>query len=253
MNNLKLVEVTPENVMEHALFCVKNVKSEGFKSKKNWFQQSYKEGLRIKILYNDDGKQIGYIEYVPAEFAWRPINASGYMFIHCMFVYAKKDKDKGYGSFLVKTCEEDARKQNMKGVCVMTSNGTFITDKRLFQKNGYTETDKLERFELMVKKFNPESKNPQLIDWTKDRDKYKGWHLLYADQCPWHHKSVEALKEVAKEVGLDLKIKKITTWQEAKKAPSGFGVFSLLYNGKLLEDHYLSATRFMNILKKELL
>ena len=252
MNNLKLVDITPENVMEHGLFCIKNVKNPEFVLKKDWFQQSFKEGLRIKILYNDDGKQIGFIEYLPADFAWRPVEAPGYMFIHCMFIYLIKDKEKGYGSFLMQACEEDARRQNMKGVCVMTSNGTFIADKRLFQKNGYTETDKLERYELMVKKFNSVSKDPQLIDWTKDREKFQGWHLIYADQCPWHHKSVEALKEVAQEAGIDLKIKKLKTWQEAKSAPSGFGVFSLLYNGKLLEDHYLSATRFKNILKKEL-
>ena len=252
MNDLKLINITPENIMEHGLFCIKNVKSSEFAMKKDWFLRSYEDGLRIKILYNESDKQIGYIEYVPADFVWRPVEAPGYMFIHCMFIYAKKDKEKGYGSFLVKACEEDAKKQNMKGVCVMTSNGTFIANKQLFIKNSFTEVDKLERYELMVKKFDQDSENPQLIDWTKDREKYKGCHLIYADQCPWHHKSVEALKEVAQEVGIDLKIKKLTTWQEAKKAPSGFGVFSLLYNGKLLEDHYLSATRFKNILKKEL-
>lgn len=52
--------------------------------------------------------------------------------------------------------------------------------------------------------------------------------------------------------GIDLKLKKIETVDEAKNAPSGFGTYSLIYNGKLIEDHYLSATRFRNILKKEL-
>lgn len=52
--------------------------------------------------------------------------------------------------------------------------------------------------------------------------------------------------------GIDLNVKKIETVKEAKQAPSGFGVFSLLHNGKLLEDHYISATRFRNILKKEM-
>ncbi|MEX0290731.1 MAG: YoaP domain-containing protein [Flavobacteriaceae bacterium] len=51
---------------------------------------------------------------------------------------------------------------------------------------------------------------------------------------------------------VDLKVSKINTVEEAKMAPSGFGVFNLLYNGKLLDDHYLSATRFRNILRKEL-
>lgn len=34
--------------------------------------------------------------------------------------------------------------------------------------------------------------------------------------------------------------------------PSGFGVFNLLRDGRLLEDDYLSTSRFKNILKKGL-
>jgi len=57
---------------------------------------------------------------------------------------------------------------------------------------------------------------------------------------------------VAMDFGIDLRITKMETAQEAKNAPSGFAVFNLLHDGKLLEDHYLSATRFKNILKTEL-
>ena len=57
---------------------------------------------------------------------------------------------------------------------------------------------------------------------------------------------------LADEYGIDLKVKKIIKAEEARNGPSGFGVYSLLYNGKLLEDHYISSTRFKNILKKEL-
>ncbi|WP_282134916.1 hypothetical protein [Seonamhaeicola maritimus] len=52
--------------------------------------------------------------------------------------------------------------------------------------------------------------------------------------------------------GIDLKVSKINTVEEAKNAPSGFGVFNLLRDGRLLEDHYISGTRFRNILEKEL-
>ena len=62
-----------------------------------------------------------------------------------------------------------------------------------------------------------------------------------------------ALLNTALDFGIDLNITKLSNATEAKKAPSGYGVFSLLHNGKLIEDHYLSATRFRNILKKELL
>ncbi|GAA4884292.1 hypothetical protein GCM10023311_03320 [Flaviramulus aquimarinus] len=57
---------------------------------------------------------------------------------------------------------------------------------------------------------------------------------------------------VAMNAGVDLKVTKIETAEEAKNAPSGFGVFNLLHDGKLLEDYYLSATRFKNIIKAEL-
>jgi hypothetical protein len=56
---------------------------------------------------------------------------------------------------------------------------------------------------------------------------------------------------VAEEAGINLNVKKITTSKEARHGPSGFGVFALLRDGKLLEDHYISETRFRNILKKE--
>jgi len=248
----KIIDVTTENVQHETLFCVRDLKNPGFNIKQKWFNNTYQEGLKLKILKSSDDIPIAFIEYVPAENAWRPVCAPGYMFIHCMYIYYKDDKNRGFGSILVNACEEDARSQDMLGVTVMTSKGTWITNKTLFEKNGVEQVDKKGRFELMVKKFNEDTPDPQLIDWTVNQDKYQGWHLIYADQCPWHEKSVQMLKEVAEEASIVLNINKITTAKEAQNAPSGFGTFSLLYNGKLLEDHYLSQTRFRNILKKEL-
>ena len=62
----------------------------------------------------------------------------------------------------------------------------------------------------------------------------------------------EAIINAAMDHGIDLNVSKISTVKQAKSAPSGFGVFNLLRDGRLLEDHYISHTRFRNILKKEL-
>ena len=134
----------------------------------------------------------------------------------------------------------------------MTSNGSWMTDKRLFEKAGYVKVDQKDRFELMVKHFTKNEQEPKFIDWTVEQKKFNGWNLVYSDQCPWHEKSVFALYETALDSGIDLKIKKLTTPKQAKKAPSGFGTFALLRDGRLLEDHYISQTRFRSILKKEL-
>lgn len=252
MQTTAIIEVTPENVWKETLFCVKDLTNPGFKNKEKWFRKQYREGLRLKILKGDAGKPIGFIEYVPVSQAWRPVQAENYMFVHCMYVYSKKDREKGYGSLLINACEREARKEKMAGVCVMTSRGAWIANDLIFKKNGFMEVDQRGRFQLLAKTWDNKVPAPKLLDWTLQQKRYQGWHLLYADQCPWHEKSVEALATVAHDHGIDLKITKLTTPEAAKNAPSGYGVFSLLHDGKLIEDHYLSATRFKNILKKEL-
>ncbi|GAB5400567.1 MAG: N-acetyltransferase [Aureisphaera sp.] len=249
---MKLVEVTPENAIKETFFCIKDTKRQGFKDKVKWFKKRYKEGLRIKILKNDEDKMIGFIEYVPAKFAWRPIDADNYMFIHCTYIYSKKERSKGFGSMLIEDAEKVAKAKNMDGVCVITSKGGWLANKTLFEKNGFEQIEAKDRFELLSKTWNREAAKPKFHNWTSQQEKYKGWHLLYADQCPWNEKSVAAILNVAMDYGIDLKVSKLNTVQEVKMAPSGFGVFNLLHDGKLLDDHYLSATRFRNILEKEL-
>ncbi|TGV04352.1 GNAT family N-acetyltransferase [Flavivirga rizhaonensis] len=249
---MKIINVTPENVQEETFFCIKDIKNLGFDSKRKWFEKRYKEGINLRILKNEDNKMIGFIEFIPASKAWRPINAGNFMFIHCMYIYSKKDRSRGYGKMLINEAEKEAKKHKMAGLCIMTSKGSWMANKTIFEKHGFTEIGKKGRFELLSKKWDKNVSNPKLIDWTKQQYKYKGWHLLYADQCPWHEKSVFNLLNTAMDYDVDIKVTKINTAQEAKNGPSGFGVFGLLHNGKLLEDHYISATRFRNILKKEL-
>ncbi len=249
---MKLVEVTPENAVKETFFCIKDTKRQGFNDKRNWFEKRHKEGLKIKILKTDEDKMIGFIEYVPAKNAWRPIDADNYMFIHCTYIYSKKERSKGYGSVLIEDAEKEAKAKGMDGLCVMTSTGGWLANKTVFEKNGFKQIEAKDRFELLAKTWNNNAKKPRLLDWHSQQKKYKGWHLSYADQCPWNEKSVAAILNVAMDHDVDLKVTKINTVKEAKMAPSGFGVFNLLRDGKLLEDHYISHTRFRNILKKEL-
>ncbi|MBK7028803.1 MAG: YoaP domain-containing protein [Bacteroidales bacterium] len=247
-----LIEVTPDNVNTESLFCIKDISSPGFSAKKEWFLNRYAEGLRLKILKNQLGKPLAFIEYIPSEFAWRPVQAQNYYFIHCMFVYAIKDKNRGIGSWLLSQCLDDAARHRKDGICVMTSDGTWISNKQLFLKNGYQQVANRDRFELLALKINPSAEDPGLVDWNSNQEQYLGWNLVYSDQCPWNEKSAAALKKTADEYGIELKLTHIRSAQEAQQAPSGFAVFSLLRDGRLIEDHYISETRFKNILTKEL-
>ena len=136
MDHVKIIEVNESNAHEESLFCVKNTKYEGFNLKLSWLRERWKEGLKLKILKNDKDK-IGFIEYTPGEYAWRPVKAHNYIFIHCLMVYGKHNYHAGNGSRLIKTCIDDAKKIDKAGVAVMTSLGSWIADKSIFLKNGF--------------------------------------------------------------------------------------------------------------------
>ncbi len=249
---MKFIHLNPNNLVQESLFCNKNPKSEGFQKKAAWFTERQKEGLQIIIAKDDGGKAVGFIEFVPGEFAWRPVKAHNYMFIHCIMVYPNKARNTGVASELINLCREEAKKQKLNGIAVLTSKGSWLADKRLFEKFGFRQIDAQGRFELMALPFTKRAELPSVTHWDGELPIYKGWNLIYADQCPWHEKAVLALSKTAKEQGVALKLKKLTSAAEAQKAPCGFGVIALVNDGKLLEDHYISETRFKTILKKEL-
>ncbi len=252
LDGIQIIEVAPENIKECGLYCIKDKRSPGYRSKVEWAKAKANSSLRIKIATDTRGKQLGFIEYTRSETAWRPVKAKNYFFIHCIAVFGKAARHKQIASTLLTMCVEDAFASELSGVCTMTSDGAWMAEKDLFEKNGFVLADKRGRFELMVKQLNDEYPLPSLIDWTKQQAKYTGWNLVYADQCPWHDKSVADIRQSAKEHGIELNVIKLTTPKQAQKAPSGFGTFSLIKDGILLGDHYLSRTRFDNILRQEM-
>lgn len=244
---IKIINVTSENVAEAGICCNKNMKSPGFIAKSNWFKSEFNQGLIIKLAMDDKGHQVGFIEFIPSENAWRPLSARHFLFIQCIAVYAKGLRKVGLGSLLIKECEEMALKLNMNGVCTITSEGVWMSGKKLFERNGYRSVETKDRFELLVKKFKDVA-DPVFNNWEINLSKYLGWNLIYANQCPWHFKSVSDLTRVAKEFGITLKVCELKTPLEAQNSPTGFGTFALVKDGRILADHYISETRFRNII-----
>ena len=98
----EIVTLNPENSAKYGCPCFLNPKHEGHLKKLEWLQERFPEGLTIKHLFVEGEKRpIGFIEYVPGEYAWRAVDASGYMFIHCIWINSNKYKEKGHGSLLV--------------------------------------------------------------------------------------------------------------------------------------------------------
>ena len=206
MTNPILINVDENNISEYPPRCFLKTDNEGYKIKLEWIKKRFLEGLKIKQLYIDN-KLIGFIEYVPGEFAWRAVDAKDYMFIHCIWIYPNSNKKKGYASLLVNECIKDAEKENMYGVAVVASEGAFMASKDLFLKNGFKSIESAKpSFELLVKSLKTGGPLPKFNDWEKQLDQYRGLNIIYSNQCPWVSRSMLELPNIAKEKGLKLNI-----------------------------------------------
>ncbi len=188
---------------------------------------------------------------MPGEYCWRSVNAKGYMFIHCLWVNGKKYHHQGLGSLLVSEVEKDAK--GMSGVAAVASDESFMANKEIFMKNGFEIVSVSGEDQLVVKRFR-ENPLPSINDREKELKKYKkGITIIYSKQCPWVARFMEEVKPILEEKRLNPKIIELISPAEAQRAPSLYSVFNLIYDGILLADRYISTTRFLNIIKKEII
>jgi len=247
-----LEKVGPENLTECGIGCLTNPNHEGFGPKVEWLRKRFDEGLRFLLFRDGEGRPLAFLEYVPGKFAWRPVDAEGWLFVHCLWVYSRGKRIGGLGGRLVQACVEEARAAGVRGVAAMVSDGTWMAGKEVFLRNGFKEVAEADRFQLVIHRLK-EGPKPRFRDISGNLAKYQGLNAVYSAQCPMVPKSVNDLAEMAAENGLELKVTVLESAQEAQNAPSYYGVFNLVWNGRLLSDHYVSKGRFKGLLKKEIL
>jgi len=258
MNDIQIIDLTPENIENYGVCGYKDVKKHlELRKKIEWFKQYYPKGLRIKIIFSKEGGYQGMLEYIPGKYAHRPVDADGYMFIHCVFVGFKNEyKGKGFASLLIDECVTDAKKNDMLGVAVVTRKGSFMVNKDIFIKKGFHVVDGVKPdFELLVKKFDVESKNPKFKSNMNDNLKnyQKGLYVIRSPQCPYTEKNVNAILESAiNKFNLKPNLVDLRDSSAVQDNPCAFGTFCIIYDGEIISHHPISNTRFENIMKKKI-
>ncbi|SES87167.1 Acetyltransferase (GNAT) family protein [Methanococcoides vulcani] len=232
-----IVDINESNLNEYDLFCKKSKKKEeGYQKKEKWFRERLNEGMHIKLLLVNEGKagyrSRGFIEYIPGEYAWRGIDAKGYMVIHCIWVVGK-NKNKGYGSKLLEECIKDST--GMKGVAVLTSKGNWLPASKLFTKHGFEKADELPPvIELYAKRFSDNVELPKINPVGKTTGE-KGITILRSDQCPYVPDAVRIVENVAKKAGIPVTIKQLDTCDEVQNnGIHPFGTYCVLLDGEFL-------------------
>lgn len=253
-----LIDITAQNIAQEHICCAFSDKkcADSYQAKKDWLTREFNNGYVFRRL---DERAKVFIEYGPAEKAWVPIDAPNYLNVNCFWVSGRYKKN-GYGKKLVQTALDDAKQQGKDGLVTVvgTKKYHFMSDTKWLLRQGFEEVDRIPSgFSLLVMKINDEAVNPNFKDCVQsgecpDKD---GIVIYYSNRCPFSefHAKV-SLEETVRKRGLDLKLIKLETMEQAQSCPSPATIFSMFYDGKFVTTDVSVCldTRYDKIMSKVL-
>ena len=238
------IRITKENIDQEHICCAMSGKQS--LAKKEWLKQRFDEGL---VFYRSRERGKCFIEYIPAENAWVPIEANGYLYIDCLWI-AGAMKGHGYSNDLLNECIRDAKAQGRKGVCILSAEGKkreFLSDPKYLAYKGFTAADISDcGISLMYLPLSPNAEPPRFKECARHPQAAEdGFVLYYTDQCPFTYYWVPRVQEAAKAHGVPLKTIHITDRETAQNAPAPVTTYALFRNGKFLTQGIQSDKKFL--------
>lgn len=236
------IEVKKENIDLEHICCAISSKDSGVKLKKAWLNQQFDKGLVFRKL---DQRGKVFIEYIPAENAYVPIKADGYLYINCFWV-SGKFKKQGHGKALLESAIRDAKEKGKKGLVVLSSKKKkpFLSDKKYLLQFGFEVADVFGDYELLHLTLQGDVQAS-----FKTMPPVEGNQLYYTHQCPHTDKYAKLIKEVADREKFPLDLVHLDTLEAAQNAPCPFTTFTLFLNGQLITNEILTEKKFLQIIE----
>nr|WP_314458711.1 N-acetyltransferase [uncultured Clostridium sp.] len=246
---MEIITVTEETIgTEHICCAIADERDCQVRAKKDWLTERFSDGLVFK-KGNVRGKC--FIEYIPAENAWAPVNAPGYMYINCLWV-SGKFKGQGYSSLLLEDCIADSKEKGKKGLVILSSKKKipFLSDPAYLKYKGFQTSDHADPYyELLYLPFEEGGTKPEFIQSMKGRrPEEEGFVLYYSYQCPYTAKYVPLIEQLAVERGVPFVTHRFESAKEAQECPAPFTTYSLFYNGEFITNEILSEKKFQKFL-----
>lgn len=233
---MELLKLTDKNIEDEHICCAISDKKcrEGYQKKKDWLKTEFKNGYTFQKV---DVRGKVFIEYVPIENAWLPLEGSNFMVINCFWV-AGQFKGQGNGKKLLQQCMKDAEK--MDGVVAISSDKKrpFMSDPKFLKYQGFEIIDEAPPFfKLWGLKTNPEAAYPMIMESAKSGscpDK-KGITAYYSNTCPFtKFYTNQVLRDYAKKNNIPLTIHHIKSREDGLKMPIPWVINSVFYKGELV-------------------
>ena len=248
---MNYIRVTKENIGgEHICCAISNNNDVQVSSKKAWLNARFDDGL---VFLKSDERGKCFIEYIPAENAWTPILADGYMYIDCLWVSGSL-KGHGYSNDLLGECIRDSKEKGKKGLCVLSSSKKlpFLSDPKYLKYKGFSVADKSDNgIELWYLPFCENADKPSFKECAKHpKIGEAGYVLYYTHQCPFNAKYVPIVEQTAKEHGIPFKAVLIESKEDAQNAPTPITTYSLFYGGEYVTNEQMNDTKFLKLVSK---
>lgn len=247
---MEFVYVNAENIKQEHICCAMTDR-EGEQRKKAWMKEQFKNGLTFYKLH-ERGKV--FIEYLPAEYAWLPIQAEGYMHINCLWV-AGKYAGQGIANTLLQQCIQDAKQEGKYGLTILSSKKKrgFLSDPKFLNYKNFRVADTaFSDFILYYLPFDQTSPIPRINECAKSElIDHMGMVVYYHDQCPFTHTYVDMMKHMAKEHQVSLLAHKIESCEDAQNTPC-LTSFNFYDDGKFVTNEIFSQKRFLTYIENKI-
>lgn len=249
---MEYIRITKDNLeSEHICCAISNNKDIQVASKKSWLADRLDDGL-VFLKSTERGKC--FIEYIPAENAWVPISADGYMYIDCLWVSGSL-KGNGYSTDLLNACISDSKQKGRKGLCILSSSKKkpFLADPKYLKYKGFSVCDESDNgIELWYLPFDEDAEKPQFKECAKNTHiGGTGFVLYYTNQCPFTAKYVPVIEKTAKENKIEFRSVHIESKEQAQNAPTPITTYALFRDGEYLTNEILSDKKFIKIIQGE--
>lgn len=246
---MEYVRVTKENLeKEHICCAISNNKDVQVASKKAWLEGRFEEGL-VFLKSVERGKC--FIEYIPAEFAWVPIKAEGYMYIDCLWV-SGSFKGHGYSNDLLQECIRDSKEKGKKGLCILSSAKklAFLADPKFLKYKGFRVCDEADNgVQLWYLPFADETDIPCLKECARHPHvDGQGYVVYYTNQCPFPAKYVPVIERLAADNNVEFRSIHITDRDTAQNAPTPITNYALFCDGDYVSNEILSEKKFLKMI-----
>lgn len=241
---MNYIRITEENIDKEHICCAMSGKQSI--AKKEWLKQRFDAGL---VFYRSVERGKCFIEYIPAENAWAPIVANGYLYINCLWVSGSM-KGHGYSTDLLDACIRDARAQGKTGLCILCAEGRkreFLADPKFLAHKGFLLADTSDcGITLMYLPLIEGAKPPKFKACARHpKADEAGFTLYYTDQCPFTCYWVPRVEETAKEHGIPFRVIHITTKEAAQNVPAPVTTYALFRDGQFVTHAIQSEKKFL--------